>query len=177
MPTPDYGALMDAAIAASMRDPKWIDARYEGIKIVTNTHVGRVGQTFVEALCNELDLPFKVPTDNKGKRLNTSSWDIEILGVQFELKTATQDVNGCFQFNHIRYHRDYDAALLLGVSPEEILFACHSKASILTRKTRKPVSMEKGANASYKFTQRPSELFPICDFESRVRAIALSLRP
>lgn len=60
MAIPDYEALMAAAIAAAANDKKWIGAKYEGIKIVSNTAVGKVGQTFVEALCAALGLPFTV---------------------------------------------------------------------------------------------------------------------
>lgn len=47
---------------------------------------------------------------------------MRIEGASFELKMATEDVHGSFQFNHIRYHRPYDALLCLGIAPENILF-------------------------------------------------------
>lgn len=175
MPTPDYEALMDAAIAAASNHAKWVGAKYEGIKIVSNTAVGKVGQTFVENLCTALDLPFRLPTGATGRLLNQSPWDIEILGKQFELKTATEDVSRCFQFNHIRYHRPYDAAIFIGVAPEQIFFDSWSKADLVTGKAGRLVSMEAGANASYKFTRRPSQLYPITDFETRIRALVATL--
>lgn len=175
MPTPDYEALMDAAIAAASNDKKWIGAKYEGIKIVSNTAVGRVGQTFVENLCIALNLPFTVPVDANGRRLNQSPWDIKILDKEFELKTATEDVSRCFQFNHIRYHRPYEAAIFIGIAPNQILFDCHSKADLVTGKAGRLVSMEKGANASYKFTRHPLVLHPITEFEDRIRALVAVL--
>ena len=168
---PDYEALMEAAIAAAANDVKWIGAKYEGIKIVSNTAVGKVGQTFVESLCVSLALPFVVPRDAQGKLLNQSPWDIAILGKQFELKTATEDVSRCFQFNHIRYHRPYDAAIFVGIAPDRILFDCWSKADLVTGKAGRLVSMEAGANASYKYTRRGAQLHPITEFEARVRAL------
>lgn len=175
MSTPDYEALMDAAIAAAANDKKWLDSKYEGIKIVSNTAVGRVGQTFVESLCSALGLPFSLPMGATGKLLNQSPWDIAILGKEFELKTATEDVNRCFQFNHIRYHRPYDAAIFVGVAPNQILFDCWSKADLVTGKAGRLVSMEAGANASYKFTRRGAQLYPITDFETKVRALVATL--
>lgn len=175
MPTPDYEALMSAAIASASNDKKWIGAKYEGIKIVSNTAVGKVGQTFVENLCSAIGLPFTVPVDASGKRLNQSPWDIAILDKQFELKTATEDVGRCFQFNHIRYHRPYDAAIFIGIAPNQILFDCHSKADLVTGKAGRLVSMEKGANASYKFTRHPNALHPIAEFEQRLRALVAAL--
>lgn len=175
MPTPDYEALMDAAICAAANDKKWIGAKYEGIKIVSNTAVGKVGQTFVESLCTALGLPFTVPTGTLGQRLNQSPWDIAIMGKEFELKTASEDVSGCFQFNHIRYHRPYEAAIFIGIAPDQILFDSWSKADLVTGKAGRLVSMEAGANASYKFTRRPAQLHPITDFETRVRALVATL--
>lgn len=174
MSTPDYEALMDAAIAAASNHAKWVGAKYEGIKVVSNTAVGKVGQTFVENLCAALGLQFSVPMAG-ARRLNQSPWDIEILGKQFELKTATEDVSRCFQFNHIRYHRSYDAALFIGVAPNQILFDCRSKADLVTGKAGRLVSMEKGANASYKYTRHPSTLHPIDQFETKIRALVATL--
>ncbi len=171
MPTPDYEALLDEAIAKAANHKKWIDARFENIKIVSNTKVGQVGQAFVESLCEALEMEYSAPTDDKGKKLNQSPWDIKILGKEFELKTATEDVSGCFQFNHIRYHRPYDAAIFVGVAPERILFDCRSKADLVTGKAGRLVSMEKGANASYKYTRHPSLLHPISEFGTRVKAL------
>ena len=175
MSTPDYEGLMDAAIAAAANDKKWLESKYEGIKVVSNTAVGKVGQTFIESLCVVLGLPYDVPMDASGRRLNQSPCDIAISGTQFELKTATEDVNGCFQFNHIRYHRPYDAAIFLGIAPNQILFDCHSKADLVTGKAGRLVSMEAGANASYKFTRRPGQLHPIAEFEARVKALVATL--
>lgn len=175
MPTLDYEALMDAAIAAASNDKKWIGAKYEGIKIVSNTAVGRVGQTFVETLCAALGLPFALPTGPTGKLLNQSPWDISIFGKQFELKTATEDTSRCFQFNHIRYHRPYEGAIFIGVAPDRILFDCWSKADLVTGKAGRLVSMEAGANASYKFTRRPAQLYPIHEFDVRIRALIATL--
>lgn len=175
MATPDYEALMDAAICAAANDKKWIGSKFEGIKIVSNTAVGRVGQTFVESLCTALGLPFTVPMDSAGKRLNQSPWDIKILGKEFELKTASEDTTRSFQFNHIRYHRKYDAAIFIGIAPNQILFDCHSKADLVTGRAGGLVSMEAGANASYKFTRRPAQLHAISEFETRINALVATL--
>ena len=101
--------------------------------------------------------------------MTQSPWDIEINGVKFELKTATEDVNGSFQFNHLRYHRPYDAVLCLGVTPNELYFGLWSKADVATGKAGSLVSMEKGANASYKLTKKPSDLSVIDDFEQKTK--------
>lgn len=145
---------------------KWIDSRFERIKRVSNSKVGEVGQDFVERLCKACGFECVFPTNAKGEKLKQSSWDIQINGIKFELKTATEDVSGAFQFNHIRYHRKYEAVLCLGVSPSSIYFNVWSKADVSTGVAGNLVSMEKAGNASYKLTKKPSALCPIDTFEN-----------
>ena len=80
-------------------------------------------------------------------------------------------LNGCFcaiktaQFNHFRTHRAYDAAICLGVSPNELYIDVISKAELMEKPL---VSMEKGANASYKWTRHPKELHKITSFKALI---------
>ena len=103
-------------------------------------------------------------------RAKQSPWDIQINGVKFELKTASEDVSGSFQFNHIRYHRPYQGVICLGISPDQIYFYIWSKAEIVTGKAGSLVSMEKGANASYKLTKKPATLLPIKEFQNTLES-------
>ena len=169
MHTTDYKRLFVDALEKNVDNPKWKEGDFIGIKTVSNTKVGSVGQDFIESLCNTLSIPCIFPLREDDTRMTQSSWDIEIYGVKFELKTATEDTNGSFQFNHIRYHRQYDAVLCLGVTPKELYFGLWSKADVATGKAGSLVSMEKGANASYKLTKKPSHLFPIVEFEQKIK--------
>lgn len=146
-------------------DSKWSDATFGKIKIISNSKVGNAGQVFVERLCDQLSIPCLFPIDLNGKQLTQSPWDIEISGIKFELKTATEDTSKKFQFNHIRYHRPYDAVLCLGVSPENLHFGVWTKGDLATNKAGTLVTMEKGANASYKLTKDPKQLHKIDDFK------------
>ena len=148
---------------------KWKGAAFENIKRVSNTKVGDVGQAFAESLCEVLELSYEVPRDPKtGKRMRTSPWDIKIEGAEFEMKTATEDVRGSFQFNHIRYHRQYDGLLCLGITPNDIMFDAWTKADVATGKAGHLVSMDKGSSATHKLTKRRGQLRPIADFEEHV---------
>jgi hypothetical protein len=169
MPNLDYKLLFINALAKNVDNPKWKEGDFIGIKTVSNTKVGSVGLDFVESLCNALSIPLNFPLRKDKTRMNQSPWDIEIYGIKFELKTATEDTGGNFQFNHIRYHRPYDAVLCLGVTPNELYFGIWSKADVATEKVGNLVSMEKGANASYKLTKKPSNLFPIANFEQKIK--------
>lgn len=165
----DYKDIFLEVLSRHGDDPKWINADFKGIKIISNTKVGTVGQDFIEALCKNLDIKCEFPISKKGERLTQSPWDIKIGGITFELKTATEDTNGKYQFNHIRYHRNYEAVLCLGVSPNELYFGIWSKADITTGKAGKLVTMEKGANASYKLTKSPSQLHVINQFKDKIQ--------
>ena len=79
----------------------------------------------------------------------------------FELKTATEDVGGAFQFNHIRYHREYEALLCVGIAPAAIYTGAWSKADVATGKAGRLVSMERGGSVSHKLTKRPEQLHSI----------------
>jgi len=168
MPDPDYKSLLIEAIEKNVDNAKWQEGNFIGIKTVSNTKVGSVGQDFIEGLCSVLSIPCSFPLRPDGRRATQSPWDIEIYDVKFELKTATEDTNGSFQFNHLRYHRPYDAVLCLGVTPNELYFGLWTKAEIATGKAGKLVSMEKGANASYKLTKKPNLLYPIDVFEREI---------
>lgn len=169
MPNPDYKLLFINALAKNVDSQKWKEGAFIGIKTVSNTKVGSVGQDFIEGLCNILSIPLSFPVREDNTRMTQSPWDIEIFGVKFELKTATEDTGGSFQFNHIRYHRQYDAVLCLGVTPDKLYFGIWSKADVATGKAGSLVSMEKGANASYKLTKKPIHLSPITDFERKIK--------
>jgi hypothetical protein len=108
------------------------------------------------------------PLTASGERATQSPWDIQINGIKFELKTATEDTGDHFQFNHIRYHRQYDAVLCLGVSPDNLYFGVWSKADVSTGKAGTLVSMEKGANASYKLTKSKQHLDTMDVFYERM---------
>lgn len=165
---PNYKLLFQTALANHNNDPKWDDGKFVGIKTISNTKVGSVGQDFIEGLCGVLKFSCVFPISKKKVRATQSPWDIKINGVSFELKTATEDISGSFQFNHIRYHREYEAVLCLGVTPNKLFFGVWSKADITTGKAGSLVSMEKGANASYKLTKPPKDLFPIAKFQEEL---------
>lgn len=171
----DHHNLLQEILSSYTDDDKWIDSTFERIKRLSNTKVGDVGQDFVEKLCKSVGLNYAIPKKKSGEREKNSPWDIRIEGIEFELKTATEDVNGSFQFNHIRYHRDYDALLCLGITPEKIFFGTWSKADVTTSRAGRLIPMEKGTNASHKLTKKPSQLHPIDQFEKRIRKLTGSI--
>lgn len=165
--------LLDQAQAEAAKPDFWINTRYEPVKRTTNTGVGAIGQLFVEKLCLAYNLTIEFPIKADGKRSSQSPWDIKIQGLECELKTATLDTTGAFQFNHIRYHRNYDALLCLGITPTDAYFAIWTAADVKTGKAGNLVSMEKNANASFKLTKKPKALSPINDFIGLIKPFCI----
>ena len=170
MATVDHTALMLDAIAKCANDTKWLNAPFEGIKVLSNSHVGKVGQEFVEELCKILGLKHDFPMLGI-KRNPHSPWDIRILDHTFELKTATEDVSRNFQFNHIRHHRVYDGLICLGIAPCDIFFGCYTKADIATGKAGRLVTMDQGSSATFKLTKPRAGLHPIAEFENQLQSM------
>jgi len=165
----DAAAILLDVLASYSDADKWVDAPFEEIKRLSNTKVGDAGQDFVERLCEEIGFDCQFPERPEGKgRQRQSPWDIRIEDATFELKTATEDVGGSFQLNHIRYHRPYEALLCVGISPDQIEFDAWSKAAVVTGEAGHLVSMEKGGSASHKLTKRRGRLRPIHEFENHV---------
>lgn len=161
-----YLDLFEKTLLSFKNDTKWAGARFGNIKVISNTLVGEVGQMFMENLCKEINIPYSFPLRDDGSRQKRGPWDIMIMNKKYELKTATEDVNGNFQFNHIRYHRQYDGLICLGISPDRIRFSVWSAADVKTGKAGRLVSMEKNANASYKLTKKARDLQGIEGFKA-----------
>lgn len=154
----DYKALFLESIKKFPNNPKWLNGCFSGIKVLSNTGVGNAGEDFIIIYAKKLGFDAKNST-------NRTSWDVEINHIKYELKTATEDVHGKFQFNHFRTHRQYEAAICLGVSPNDLYFDVLTKKELLEKPL---VSMEKGANASFKWTRSKNELYHISKFKELI---------
>jgi len=144
-------------------DKKWTDKPLYLIKILANSSKGDLAEAFVMKYCKELG--FKV--EDKTTRLG--DYDLVINGKKFEVKMATEDLTGNFQFNHIRYDYKYDWVICLGVSPDAILFEIYSKGDVATGKAGNLVSMGRGQNSSFKLTKPKNTLIPIRKFKEKLK--------
>ena len=151
----DYQAILKEAIAENPNNDKWDNSVYGGIKLVSNTAVGKVGQTFIRKICELSGVDCVPALTERGNEAYTSPWDLKINGVTFEVKTASEDVGGGYQFNHVRLHRKYQALLCVGISPNDIFFNVWTKADVATGKAGNLVSMEKGGASDFKLSKRP----------------------
>lgn len=165
----DVHSILTGILEKHQDSDKWIGAPFEHIKRLSNTKVGQIGLDFVEQVCEEIGFDCEFPVDEMGKRIKTSAWDIKIENRTFELKTATEDVHGSFQFNHIRHHRTYQALLCVGISPDSVYFDSWTKGEVATGKAGHMVSMDKGSSATWKLTKRKAQLRPMDEFEQNLQ--------
>ncbi len=146
-------------------DPKWAGKPLYLIKILANTSKGDLVEDFVTDYSNALKFTaVKNPT-------RQGDYDVKINSQKFEVKMATEDISGNFQFNHIRLDYRYDWLLCIGVSPSKILFQVYSKGDLATNKAGTLVSMGRGQNSSFKLTKPKSALRPISKFKRKIQSL------
>lgn len=144
---------------------KWTNKPLYPIKILDNSCKGDLAEEFVMEYCKKLG--FKV---EYGKS-RLGDYDLNIGGKEFEVKMATEDQTGNFQFNHIRYDYKYHYLLCVGITPESILFCIYTKADVATGKAGSLVSMGRGQNSSFKLTKAKKTLYPIQGFSDKIKII------
>ena len=162
--------LMTKVIEGYANNPKWRNAPLGRIKTLSNTHVGKAGEAFIKQWCEAHNLAWESPASHK------SPWDIRIESITFEIKTATEDVNGNFQFNHIRRHRDYEGLICLGIAPDDIRFNAWLKDTVVEDIAGPLVTMDKGSAATFKLTKKPSDLLSITQFADKISELGASLK-
>lgn len=110
----------------------------------------------------------------KGRR---GSYDVSLRHdrkeVLFEVKVATQNINRSFQFNGIRYDRQYTHLFCLGITPSSIHYLIVSRQQV-GMKDYKMVSMAKGSNATFKLSRRIEQMKEFENFAEDVRAMLKS---
>jgi hypothetical protein len=143
-------------VATKTIDPKWMGQPHESFKHLANTSKGDAAETFVAEYASALGFNAEInPAGRNG------DWDVKINDKKFEIKCASEDVTGSFQFNHIRYDYKYDFLLCLGVAPSNLVFKIWNKGEVATGVAGNLVSMGRGQNSSFKLTKKKRELYEI----------------
>lgn len=143
---------------------KWTDAPLEKFRHVENTNRGEIGEEFLRRFLKQHGI-----TAGNGSRI--SPIDLRIYERRFEVKTASEDKGGSFQFNHIRHDREYDYLLCLGISPAEILFGAWSKGAVAEGKAGRLVRMAEGQSTTFKLTKKKKALNPIEELPNWLHSI------
>ena len=144
---------------------KWSGATLEPFRQVANTNRGDIGEDFIVRYLQHFDIPV---TKSESR---VHPWDLDIAGLKFEVKTASEDSSGSFQFNHIRLDRGYDYLLCLGVRPEEIVFNAWRKGEVSEGVAGTLVRMAEGQSVTHKLTKRPDTMKSIKDLPDWIRNV------
>lgn len=144
--------MMIEVIKENSPDSKWVGAPLEAFRSVANTNRGDIGEEFVRRY-----LVFHGTAVAKASARN-QQWDMEIGGKRIEVKTASEDSGGHFQFNHIRLDRKYDLLLCLAVAPDWILFGLWGKGEVAEGKAGTLVRMAEGQSITFKLTRSKASL-------------------
>lgn len=144
---------------------KWTDKLLYPIKILDNSCKGDLAEEFVMKYCKALGFKVEFGVSRLG------DYDLKIEESKFEVKMATEDQTGNFQFNHIRYDYKYHYLICVGITPDSILFIIYTKADIATGKAGSLVSMGRGQNSSFKLTKPKSTLYPISGLKDKLKIL------
>ena len=133
---------------------KWTGAPLESFRLVENTNRGQIGEEFIHRY-----LAANGIIVGNGSRVMPT--DLVIADRRFEVKTASEDVSGSFQFNHVRLDRPYDYLLCLGIAPSSIWFGAWRKGVLAEGGAGRLVRMAEGQSVTFKLTKTLDSLQPI----------------
>ena len=148
---------------------KWTGATLAPFRQVANTNRGDIGEEFISRYLTQAGIVV-----NRGES-RIEAWDLEIGGLRFEVKTASEDRGGSFQFNHIRLDRNYDYLLCLAIRPEEILFNGWRKGEVSEGVAGTLVRMAEGQSVTHKLTRRPDDMKKIEELPEWIRSVTESV--
>lgn len=132
---------------SSSLENKWVNSENELLKHASTSALGNFGEDLLVKIFNH--------HGHKARRVNGGIGEYDVLfdeRIRLEVKTATEDISGGFQWNGIRMSVDYDFALCLGVSPNDFHINMWSKEYCVDNLT---TSMFKGGVDSYKLSGGP----------------------
>ena len=166
--------LAEATISKLIKGRKftyqqWTGHAFARLKFASSTEKGNVGEDFLAKMItahgySDVDVV-------KGRR---GQHDVCVRNgdrdVRFEVKVATRDVNGGFQFNGIRYDTRYTHLFFLGIAPDAIYYEIVPKGKIGSEGYTM-VAMQKRTNATFKITRPEKGLRGFDDFEADVRRL------
>ena len=130
-------------------------------KIADNTPKGDAGEQIVGEIFNQIYTglyPNSVVTvDVVGADKGDYDVIVKISGhfdIKIEVKTATEDSNGKFQWNGLKKKIDYDYAFGLGVTPDDFVFAIQPREYLEETLT---TNMSRDVEGSYKWSSKKDD--------------------
>lgn len=122
--------LLNSAIAESLNnpsDPAWKSGEFAQIRSLEIDRRGEVGEIFFAAALQELGYTTYV---DRSAKPDQKQWDILVKDeIKLEIKTATAS-RAKFQHEHIIRNRDFNALVLVDISPSKIFLTCAAKNTL-----------------------------------------------
>ncbi len=143
---------------------KWIGSTLEPFRQVANTNRGDIGEDFLFRYLKQSGI--RVARNDS----RVAVWDLEIEGRKFEVKTASEDMSGAFQFNHVRLDRNYEYLLCLGIRPESLVFRIWKKGALSEGAAGTLVRMAEGQSVTHKLTKQPRQMLEIEELPDWIRS-------
>lgn len=167
--------LLDLINKARIRTSgdKWHrGGKFESIKPLPSSDKGEIIECFAIHLAQEAGY------DACQHLMKRGDYDIVIADKRVEVKCATEDVHGKFQFNGISHTKEYDFLLVVGVSPDSVGFNIYTKKET-TKKATVPMAKtaRKTAGTTYKFTHTLGQLYSIARFKEVLDARMKGRKP
>ena len=156
--------LMCEVISEHTPESIWKGSVLGAYRHVGMTNRGAIGEEFVRRYVQANGIHVEKSEHR------TDPTDMDILGVPFEVKTASLGANGTFQFNHIRLDKGYKYLLCLGVCPDAIVFNAWRKGDLAEGNAGRLVRMAEGQSITFKLTKRLSEMNPVEDLPTWVKS-------
>lgn len=138
---------------------------FRDIKFLSSTGKGQIAEDFIVWLAQQ----HKMQAEPAPSRIG--EYDLIIDGHKIEVKMASEDVDGNFQFNGIRHDTKYDILCVLGIKPEQIYFNLYHISQL---KNLPLTPMARRTSTLFKLTRTPALLLPITKFKSAFAAITKS---
>lgn len=146
----------------------WHKKRFSIIRDLPLTNRGDVAEKFLGWLVKtDLGLRHELHESQRGP------WDVRVHSNPIrtiEAKCASMDAGGAYQFNGIRYDRQYDLLFALGIAPETLHLGLWPRAELLELKL---VPMQKGTNSTFKLTRKPEDLYSLSEWHDLWEAVAM----
>lgn len=129
-----YSKILMNIVNDKKKPNKWNGSSHGGYYSLSNTEKGDsveclIGTVLTENGIDILPKNSRIGDDTtimgyKGKMLPTP--------IVIEDKSASEDKHSNFQFNHVRKDKEYNYLLLVGITPENILFNIFPKTDVLS---------------------------------------------
>lgn len=140
-------------------NPDWPGSTFEVAKRLSTTGKGNAIEDFALQLLKQVG-----HSDAERHHARRGDWDLRVGNTTIEVKGATLDIGGNFQFNGIRYDTKYDLLLVIGIAPEAVFSTSTARSNCttsLSRPWRKAQTPDSNSPAHRK-TSTPSPTSAMC---------------